>query len=467
MQLATRQIVFLVSILSAANVQANEENLRSKKHFSLFSVVTFKNEQCQSEAGFTGGVTAGTCYTATECGDNGGTKSGNCASGFGVCCILISKTGVAATINKNRTHIRNVNYPNAETAIPAAVTYTIEKMQSDICQVRLDFDHFVIAGPTSTDENNPAATVNPTNCKDAMVTTLTNFGGVGSAAVPVLCGVMTGEHIYLDLGMESTDTAMLAFTFAIATTITAANAFRAYSIKTSQIPCWATYRAPEGCLRYFMQPVGQIISPNFSNDPAGTSRAANQLLSGTDLASQHIKSCIRREKGMCCVRYQVCNQFGGKDLGVTLDVSGAAVANCALNDISEGWSFHIKLSGAMPANTEGNCIDDESNIGVVDAGCTHDYVEIPDSTTGHKNFGAAVQVNSRYCGARLGFLPEDSEDGVLDTFMHAPIYACQEPWEVTYRTDQMNDDGIQAIAITDVDEDVMRGLCLDFEQEAC
>ena len=50
---------------------------------SLFSVVQFKNNECTATSGLTG-----VCYSSTECTDNGGSASGNCASGFGVCCIV-------------------------------------------------------------------------------------------------------------------------------------------------------------------------------------------------------------------------------------------------------------------------------------------------------------------------------------------------------------------------------------------
>ena len=31
----------------------------------------------------------GTCYTSQECTDLGGTADGNCANGFGTCCIIV------------------------------------------------------------------------------------------------------------------------------------------------------------------------------------------------------------------------------------------------------------------------------------------------------------------------------------------------------------------------------------------
>lgn len=30
----------------------------------------------------------GTCFTTTECTEKGGSTDGNCAAGFGVCCVF-------------------------------------------------------------------------------------------------------------------------------------------------------------------------------------------------------------------------------------------------------------------------------------------------------------------------------------------------------------------------------------------
>ena len=55
------------------------------EQLSVFTVVAFPNEQCQVVSDK---VTKGTCMTSTECTDFAGTKDGNCAGGFGVCCLI-------------------------------------------------------------------------------------------------------------------------------------------------------------------------------------------------------------------------------------------------------------------------------------------------------------------------------------------------------------------------------------------
>ena len=49
---------------------------------SLFTIVSFKNDPCTSGTG-----NNGTCYSSSDCNRLGGTASGSCASGFGVCCL--------------------------------------------------------------------------------------------------------------------------------------------------------------------------------------------------------------------------------------------------------------------------------------------------------------------------------------------------------------------------------------------
>eukprot|EP00094_Tigriopus_californicus_P014231 TCALIF_13784-PA protein Name:"Protein of unknown function" AED:0.01 eAED:0.01 QI:0/1/0.66/1/0.5/0.66/3/0/71 len=53
--------------------------------FSIFNIVTFKNEACATTGA---GNLVGTCLTSTECTAKGGSPSGNCAAGFGVCCLF-------------------------------------------------------------------------------------------------------------------------------------------------------------------------------------------------------------------------------------------------------------------------------------------------------------------------------------------------------------------------------------------
>merc|ERR1712088_635559 len=146
-----RSIYYITFALWICAVSSEE---KLAKHLSLFSVVTFGNEECTSSSSVSGGSTTGTCYSSTECSDKKGMSAGNCASGFGVCCVFLNTGAVASTITENRTRIRNGEFPSIATATTAqSIMYTINKMNADICQIRLDFDNFVIAGPSVTTES--------------------------------------------------------------------------------------------------------------------------------------------------------------------------------------------------------------------------------------------------------------------------------------------------------------------------
>merc|ERR1712165_271418 len=127
---------FLLAVLifQIADLVVPSQSLSAKqpKDFSLFSVVTFQNKECTTDTSLTGGATQGTCYSSTECTDKRGTKSGNCASGFGVCCAFINSAAVSSTISENRTRLRNREYPSVQSTTEAkAIVYTINKMSSD------------------------------------------------------------------------------------------------------------------------------------------------------------------------------------------------------------------------------------------------------------------------------------------------------------------------------------------------
>lgn len=59
--------------------------VNKSKLFSLFTIVQFDNTQCNATSSSM--TYSGVCYTAAECTRIQGTAVGNCASGYGVCCV--------------------------------------------------------------------------------------------------------------------------------------------------------------------------------------------------------------------------------------------------------------------------------------------------------------------------------------------------------------------------------------------
>merc|ERR1711997_1320332 len=135
--------LILLLAISKSLVHAEPET-RDKKLFSLFSVVTFPNDQCTAKSDST---MYGTCLTSTECNTNSGTVDGNCASGFGVCCTY-TLSSCSTTVTQNCTYITNPSYPTSYTTT-GSCAYTVTPLSTDICQLRLDFDNFDITETTA------------------------------------------------------------------------------------------------------------------------------------------------------------------------------------------------------------------------------------------------------------------------------------------------------------------------------
>merc|ERR1719312_1036102 len=129
-----------------------------------------------------------------------------------------------------------------------------------------------LAGPQAVDNN----------CMDDQ------FIVTGGSPVPAVCGVNTGSHMYVDLGLSTNSPAVL-------TIVTSGVSFdRSFSIKVTQIECSSLSKAADGCLQYYTGVSGQMFSFNY-NDATGLQ------LSNTDYTM-----CVRMERNFCGIQYTAC-----------------------------------------------------------------------------------------------------------------------------------------------------------------
>ena len=143
---------------------------------SLFSIVQFPNAQCTGSSSTT---TYGTCLTSSECSAKGGSADGNCAAGFGVCCVIYTTT-CGTSISTNTTYIRNPGYPSSYTPSSAgSCTFSISKVSDDVCQLRLDFQTF----------SGFATSTTAGSCYDTLA-----IKGQTGVDPPAICGTNTGYH---------------------------------------------------------------------------------------------------------------------------------------------------------------------------------------------------------------------------------------------------------------------------------
>ncbi|XP_059088934.1 uncharacterized protein LOC131885026 isoform X2 [Tigriopus californicus] len=257
----------LIGSVASDNVN-NSTNARQKRLFSIFNVVTFKNDPCTTTG--TGNL-GGTCMTSSECASKSGSASGNCAAGFGVCCLFIvsEECGSTITINQNCTYIRNNGNPTPDMTAGQTCTFDFKRICDNLCQIRLDF---------RTLSTLVSATGTCGTAEDA-VTVSSPFSSSANAFPPTVCGSLTGQHMYFETGTSGDS----AGTLSIAKGTGAGS--RTFDIKATYYTCDNLAKAPPGCTQYFTGQSGSFQSYN---------HAGGQLL--TD---QLYKNCFRQELGFC------------------------------------------------------------------------------------------------------------------------------------------------------------------------
>jgi len=238
-----------------------EDREREERVLNIFTVVNFPNSACNASNG-----NEGVCYAATECISLGGTSSGTCASGFGVCCLFSGGCGSSTVLNNT--------YFNSGNSDTSACTFEVCKTDSSICHIRLDFDTFEIAGPSTANTG-----TNPT-MRSRCLTASFSASTQGGDPTP-LCGTNTGYHMYLE-PEDGCNT--LEFSWLDSSTDS-----RSWSIQVAQIECNKEWSPPQGCTQYFTGVSGTIVSYNFQG--------------GSHLADHDYQNCIRTEQGYCSITY--------------------------------------------------------------------------------------------------------------------------------------------------------------------
>ncbi|XP_045034723.1 uncharacterized protein LOC116936379 [Daphnia magna] len=384
---------FVTSEISPTNSNTSLNpalDVRDGKFFGLFETVINNNRACRALSG-----DIGTCLSYPECFAFRGNISGACGRGFGLCCVT-TKT-CQGVIYANNTYFVNQGYPASYTAAGQCYT-TVNRLAPNICQLRLDFEAFSIAQPESVEHR----------CvTDSFVVTGT------TSPVPVICGDNAGQHMYLNIGYNSTTPIMLTMITSNLMVGGVASA-RNWKIRVSQIPCNEGFAAPPGCLQYFTGSVGVIRSFNFFFESRGVNTARQ-------LSFQDYTICIRQESNFCEMQYNPCpDQVNLPGLGFS--ISGALTAGATT--VASG----------------------------VDAACTADYLMIP---CGSDIRGQAIKSNGAVCAARLCGSAFNSINAETRS---TPVFTRSVPFELRYFTN-----GLEA----GEGEQGNLGFCLTYQQEPC
>jgi len=402
-------LINLVSKCTSIEVE-QQNNHREGKVFSLFNIVKFENDACQSTLTTTTGANRnGTCFTSSECGDKSGTSKGSCAAGFGTCCVFILDDSTSKTVSQNNTYVQNPAYPSVY-ADSTDLTYTVNKCNSEVCYLRIDFEEFTILGPSNSLEWDDATVLFADAEKSGGKCQLDTFditAASGGGSFPQICGQNTGQHVYVSLGTASSDSATLAFGF------TGDSTSRKWDMKISQIEC-GSIDAPTdpSCLQYYTGLSGTIKTFNFLDT------------STTHLGSQDYSVCFRKEQGYCCIQYTECTAETGP------------------------FSLYVSETGTVDAQVS-------QKEGATS--CTEDYITIAGGQgVCSTNPALGGVIRERYCGYYLNVL--------INVKISAPVCACASPFAIGIKTDDTTD---PHDSTTPANAIISRGVCLDFQQQPC
>merc|ERR550519_394529 len=201
--LSTRIYVMFISII-ANSYAMNKTDLRHQKVLGVFTVVKFPNSACVASTNSRNG----TCFTLSECTSKGGYASGSCASSFGVCCIIEKSCG--GSTSDNCTYFTSSGGVAGQNC-----ALEVCKCSSDVCQLRLDFDSFVMNDPITATTTTSIAT-NQVIIADGVGTAqavnergkcaIDSFQVFGDTTLssnpPKICGINTGQHMYVDASSQ-------------------------------------------------------------------------------------------------------------------------------------------------------------------------------------------------------------------------------------------------------------------------
>jgi len=338
---------------------------KEPKAFSLFSVVTFPNLECTTD---TTPAMTGICVTAEECSNDGDViaqAQGNCASGFGVCCLRRVEGNPNGAITSGLTYVQSPQFPQAVTALNpaaggavAAVNRAFNIMGGpNVCQIRFDFVTAVVNAP------NAAGTCNT----DVISIQTTGRTAPQASGHTALCGTLTNQHLIVDV---QRGTNAMAATLNINTA--AAASARMWNILVKCVECDSDDLAPPGCRQYFTDASGRFTSFNGAREVAG---GAHNMPTDAEYSI-----CFRQIPGFCGVR-----------LTQTRDSPGDAPDSFKL---TEGTAAATSINGA---------------------GCASHFIRVPEATLTANAAGVITPVLPRkVCGQILNSESGATASGAVD-----------------------------------------------------
>ncbi|KAH8280095.1 hypothetical protein KR018_007525 [Drosophila ironensis] len=284
----------------------NAPRSKGKGFLSLFEVIKFPNTKCSVAMGDIRSM-EGVCYHEFECKSLGGIPTESCAEGVGVCCVFVN--GCGDVTSQQIVYFESPNYPQPVREMMICVL--ILNVKKGVEQLRLDFQMFELSRPTNGD------------CLDDQFIV---SGHNSNFQIPVLCGINTGQHIYIHVG-DSSESKVYLSVF-----VKVSGGGRSFNIKVTQIE---DDLAPNNCLQYFTESEGVVKSFNYDTDGSIVDNREATYFNNLNYAI-----CLMRLKNVCSVIYntellggdqpdfQIVNKDEAENDLISDGQAGAGIFNC-------------------------------------------------------------------------------------------------------------------------------------------
>merc|ERR1712172_51045 len=406
-----------LSLLTLAIVCVAEPNLedllttettqtREGKVLPVFQVVKFPNDICA------GASKNGTCYTAEECSNKGGTSDGTCASGFGVCCVFTLACGGSAS--ENQTYLVQASV----TTLTSPCKYTICPVATNICRIRFDFTTMVLANAVTVSTVAATATTASSLAGpllgDCIDDQFSISGGTGRGS-PTICGTNTGYHMIVDADPTGNTCHTALFNIG-GTTATS----RSWNVLVTHYTCGDTDSSGwPGCLQYYTATANNIQNFGFPTTGAVTAQV-------THLSNQHYDICIRRASGSCYICYSP-----------TIIVTGIAIGT----PIAAQISFGVSVGGILASPSS-----------LISNTCTTDWIEVPGADTAAiaAISAAALTNGGRLCGRAFSSAGGSTTAGA--SIVTGTVCARHLPFRVGVDFDNHEQDSVSTADMTTLNE---------------
>ncbi|XP_023952196.1 uncharacterized protein LOC112056084 [Bicyclus anynana] len=304
-------INFRLLVLFAITQYCGADSIyRTARQQGPASIFTIGNgEQCQGGGDKSIG---GVCLSRNQCNTQGGKAIGFCGV-FATCCSLN-----ACDIRTNTKVAVFINPPLSKESSGLECSYNIEINNNNVCQMRIDFETFNLAPPTTVEAVDNVTQRPGYMCKNDIFR-VSNLHG-NAESLPSLCGDNSGQHFYVRVNASINDRSV-RLDFKLADRISQPNLPQAtWKIKVTQLECFNTlgkYRdgildaitaslpatpftttadrdeyliAPPGCLQYYPDRAGFFESFNYNRG------------AGPYIANLAYATCFKRSSDVCGIK---------------------------------------------------------------------------------------------------------------------------------------------------------------------